>query len=500
MIPLQTACIKRVLSVIAGIAGLITIFLAFPCRAQVCNGSLGDPVVNITFGAGYTTHSAPLAAGITNYIYTDSDFPQDGFYTIENTTAGVGHNGDIWWPTKDHTGDKGGYMMVVNATRSPTDYFYKQTVTGLCPGTTYEFAAWILNLLPFTDISPPEIVFTIYNTDGAELGTHSTGKIPINHERPEWIRYHLDFTTPPGVSSVILKIRDISAGGGPANDIALDDITFRACGPRIASNFYETRQGTTMNTCLGDNKNYTLTATVNKGVYVDPVYQWQVMADSAWKNIPGDTSLGNIQITQPASPGMYSYRMISSERVNQNSQNCQVASNPVILNVIAIHIKAPEILHISEGRKIIIHTTATGEDLHYQWTPSAGLNNDTLAEPVASPVEDTEYKVVVTSATGCSASAIVKVQVLKAPRIPNAFSPNGDGINDTWEIAHIEKRPACTMKVFNRNGLVLFSSSGYTIPWDGTYHGHRLAQGVYYYVLDTHDELGILSGTVTILE
>ena len=44
-------------------------------------------------------------------------------------------------------------MMVVNASLSLTDYFYKNTITGLCPGTLYEFAAWVMNLLRSTDLS-----------------------------------------------------------------------------------------------------------------------------------------------------------------------------------------------------------------------------------------------------------------------------------------------------------------------------------------------------------
>lgn len=491
--------IQKICFIVTLIAAIPAFFMASPCMAQLCTGSLGDPVINITFGAGASTHSAPLAEGITNYIYSELDFPQDGFYTIENSTAGVGNNGNIWWSTKDHTGDKGGYMMVINATLSPTDYFYKQTVTGLCPGTTYEFAAWILNLLPFIDVSPPNIVFTILNHNGSVLGTDSTGQIPINQQGPEWIQYHLDFTTPPGVSSVELKIRDISAGGGPANDLALDDITFRACGPMISSNFQDTRPGVQVNACQGGDRTYTLTATVERGVYADPVYQWQVLEDSAWKNIPGDTSLGNMQITQPAGLGIHAYRMVSAERENRNFQSCGVASNQVILNIVSVSIKAPATMSVLEGRKTLIHTTATGGRLHYQWTPSAGLSNDTAAIPVVSITTDTEYKVVVTSPDGCSASATVKVLVIKNPVIPTAFTPNGDGINDTWEISNTENRPAYTIKVFNRNGLVVFSSSGYRVPWDGTYRGHKLPVGVYYYVLDSHGELGVLSGTVTIL-
>jgi hypothetical protein len=117
--------------------------LAIPgvCRAQLCEGSLGDPIVSIDFGAGTAEHAGALPAGTTSYTYSSADFPIDGSYTVENTTAG---SGQVWWSTTDHTGNAGGYMMVVNASLSLTDYFYKTTVTGLCPGTLYEFASWVI--------------------------------------------------------------------------------------------------------------------------------------------------------------------------------------------------------------------------------------------------------------------------------------------------------------------------------------------------------------------
>ncbi|MGH2566223.1 MAG: hypothetical protein ACRDE5_17015, partial [Ginsengibacter sp.] len=112
--------------------------------AQLCQGSLGDPVVNITFGAG--TNPGPSLGGSTNYGYVNHDCPDDGFYTVANSTSGC--FGGTWHTlVEDHTpGDVNGYMMVVNASFNPGDFFVK-TVDGLCPNTTYEFAAWMYNVL-----------------------------------------------------------------------------------------------------------------------------------------------------------------------------------------------------------------------------------------------------------------------------------------------------------------------------------------------------------------
>src|SRR5262249_9166356 len=110
-------------------------------KGQLCTGSLGDPVVKITFGAGQ--NPGPLLnAATTGYTYTMTDCPPDGSYTVRNASSGCFNN--TWWGITDHTGDVGGYFMLVNASYTPGD-FYVDTVRGLCTNTTYEFAAWILN-------------------------------------------------------------------------------------------------------------------------------------------------------------------------------------------------------------------------------------------------------------------------------------------------------------------------------------------------------------------
>jgi gliding motility-associated-like protein len=83
--------------------------------------------------------------------------------------------------------------------------------------------------------------------------------------------------------------------------------------------------------------------------------------------------------------------------------------------------------------------------------------------------------------------------------IPNTFTPNGDGINDKWDIQKIGNYPNCNMKVFNRDGQLVYSSIGYSIPWDGTYKGSALPEGTYYYVLNLNADVPVLSGFVAII-
>ncbi len=81
----------------------------------------------------------------------------------------------------------------------------------------------------------------------------------------------------------------------------------------------------------------------------------------------------------------------------------------------------------------------------------------------------------------------------------NTFSPNGDGVNDTWAIKYIESYPNCTVDIFNRWGARIFSSIGYGQQWDGQLSGSPLPTGTYYYVINLKDKSPAQSGWVTIV-
>jgi len=81
--------------------------------------------------------------------------------------------------------------------------------------------------------------------------------------------------------------------------------------------------------------------------------------------------------------------------------------------------------------------------------------------------------------------------------IPNTFTPNGDGINDKWNIANLNYDGDCKVKIVNRNGDVVFQSTGYPNPWDGTFNGKSLPVGSYFYLIISHNIT--YSGSVSII-
>ncbi|MGZ3874208.1 MAG: T9SS type B sorting domain-containing protein [Mucilaginibacter sp.] len=84
--------------------------------------------------------------------------------------------------------------------------------------------------------------------------------------------------------------------------------------------------------------------------------------------------------------------------------------------------------------------------------------------------------------------------------INNTFTPNGDGINDYWEIKNLDSYPKNTVDIYNRYGEKVYSSVGYGIPWNGTYKGSPLPAGTYYYMIDLKNNGKILSGYVVIVK
>lgn len=135
----------------------------------------------------------------------------------------------------------------------------------------------------------------------------------------------------------------------------------------------------------------------------------------------------------------------------------------------------------------------------YLWSPPNGLNDPEMAFVEASPTDDIAYTLTVATDKGCKSSDQVFVKVLKGPVIPNIFSPNGDGVHDKWEINYLETYPGCIVEVYNRYGQLIFHSTGYSKPWDGTINGRPAPIGTYYYIVDPKNGRAKMAGYVDII-
>ena len=143
--------------------------------------------------------------------------------------------------------------------------------------------------------------------------------------------------------------------------------------------------------------------------------------------------------------------------------------------------------------------TVAADIVSYSWSPATGLSDVNSLQPYASPQFTTTYTLHVISTAGCEADASITVDVAKDIVIPNGFTPNGDGVNDTWVVNYLNYYPKATVIVFNRYGQQVFHSLGYPKAWDGTLNGAAIPMGTYYYIIDLNNGKPKLSGQLTII-
>ncbi|RZJ20315.1 MAG: PKD domain-containing protein [Acinetobacter sp.] len=155
--------------------------------------------------------------------------------------------------------------------------------------------------------------------------------------------------------------------------------------------------------------------------------------------------------------------------------------------------------YILAGGEKQISATASGNGLTYKWTPSIGLSADDVLSPIANPEQDTKYTLTVTSSQGCYMSDDVYVYVLQNVNAPNSFTPNGDGVNDVWNVKYLDTYPNANVEIYNRNGERIYFSKGYAVPFDGNYKNQPLPVGTYYYIINPNSGRKSITGNLTII-
>lgn len=149
-------------------------------------------------------------------------------------------------------------------------------------------------------------------------------------------------------------------------------------------------------------------------------------------------------------------------------------------------------------------TLNAGGGVTYTWEPTIGLSDPNISNPKANPEETTTYTVTVVNELGCIDSDSMTVVVLfeELVNIPNAFSPNGDGLNETVRAIPIREMDMISFDIYDRWGTLVFSGTNFSDAWDGTYLGKEQEVGSYIYIFVGVDEKNNefkLTGTITLL-
>ena len=184
-----------------------------------------------------------------------------------------------------------------------------------------------------------------------------------------------------------------------------------------------------------------------------------------------------------------------------NSNGCRStsATRRVTVNPYPTVNAGPDLFILEDGSDTL-EPIITAINPTYLWTPNNYfLSSNNIKNPVVKGVNDITYTLTVTGQGNCVSSDQVFIKVLKGPEIPNIFSPNGDGIHDTWVIKYLDTYPGGTVEVFNRYGQLIFRSVNYSVPWDGTINGKQVPMGTYYYIVDPKNGRKLMSGYVDII-
>ncbi len=195
-------------------------------------------------------------------------------------------------------------------------------------------------------------------------------------------------------------------------------------------------------------------------------------------------------ITPALAPNTTYWVLISGTMPPGGGQAAQCTFNITVsgpgMDVHDVDLIISEDVIIGIGESTQLHVSGGSNPV---WSPTSGLSNANIHDPIASPASTTTYTVSV-EMNGCIYTAQVVVEVIRRILPPNTFTPNGDGKNDIWQIIGMDDYPGAEVSIYDRWGQRVYSSTGYREPWDGTFNGARLPDATYYY----HIQLNQLEG------
>lgn len=151
------------------------------------------------------------------------------------------------------------------------------------------------------------------------------------------------------------------------------------------------------------------------------------------------------------------------------------------------------------------HQLLASGGTNYVWSPAGPLNNPFIANPLAKLYNDTYFTVTVTDAIGCTDDDDVFIKVYEGPNyyLPNAFTPNGDGLNDVFRPIPVGIQSTEYFRIFNRFGELMFQTNKWLDGWNGTYKGKKATGGTYVWMIKGIDKNGKvveMRGTVILIQ
>jgi gliding motility-associated-like protein len=234
--------------------------------------------------------------------------------------------------------------------------------------------------------------------------------------------------------------------------------------------------------------------------------------------VPDGVNLSSGLITSGSSPGLiYTYYTDASLSNHLFGPDLVTASGTyyikgvnddgcIAVKPVTVHINPLPVFSVNAKPQPIIRPATL--DLSRVISGGAGINfsywkDSLLTIPADRPDavdKSGSFYIKGTTAAGCSSTlSTTVISIDPVILLPNTFSPNGDGLNDKWEIPLLKLFPDCIVEVFNRAGQIVFRSVGYNTPWDGRQSGKDLPIGTYYYMIKPSREQPAIGGSITVI-
>ncbi|HLG40504.1 MAG TPA: gliding motility-associated C-terminal domain-containing protein, partial [Chitinophagaceae bacterium] len=205
----------------------------------------------------------------------------------------------------------------------------------------------------------------------------------------------------------------------------------------------------------------------------------------------GETDFGIIKLKLPALETKDSTVCNISEFVAVQDTLADVCGNdsaivsykPVVINGPFNNIRKADT--VFTGQSVTLYANGNGSII---WNADPTLSCTACTDPVATPVTTTIYTATNYLGNGCQVPDQFTVVVLNdaVVMMPNAFTPNDDGLND--DFGPIGKVPdGYKLQLFNRNGEVVFKSTAINNRWDGRFKGQRQPTSVFIYFIEYKD-------------
>jgi gliding motility-associated-like protein len=296
--------------------------------------------------------------------------------------------------------------------------------------------------------------------DGQTYTTQNAGPVPIKAT---------------GAPQVTLKVKTKE---GCESDIASETLTIL---PRPVLNISYS------DVCKGESVFFNAT---NSNALVG-VQQWN------WNFGNGNTDQSGPTVTQlyPRA-GRFPFELFAT-----GDNGCRSATLSSVVNVYETNAFAGNDTIVADNQPVQLRGTG---GIIYSWSPSAGLSNPDIANPVATLTNDMEYVLTASTPQGCTSTDTLNIKVFKGPAIyvPSAFTPNGDGRNDQFRIIAIGMKEVNYFRIYNRYGQMIFSTSQASQGWDGSFNGKPAPSGTYVWMargVDYTGQVHAKKGTITLI-